>query len=88
MLVYEDDIHDLFEYALVGRSVPIRIGQTHAQYDVLRGILEPVFRLMTSVSTYDQCFDLRPRSSVLQQFGLLLLPPSHTPHTRTSTSVV
>ena len=43
------DIHDLFEYTHEGRSFPIWIDQTRAQYDVLRGILKPVFRLATKI---------------------------------------
>ena len=43
------EIHDLFEYTLEGRSVPIWIDQTRAQYDALRGTLEPVFRLATKI---------------------------------------
>lgn len=44
-----EDIHDLFEYTLDGRSVPIWIDQSRAQYDALRGVLEPVFRLATKI---------------------------------------
>ena len=47
--LYEDEVHDLFEYTLDGRSVPIWIDQTKAQYDALRGVLEPVFRLATKI---------------------------------------
>ena len=43
------DIHELFQYTHVGRSVPIWIDQKSAQYDALRGILEPVFRLATKI---------------------------------------
>ena len=44
-----EDIHDLFKYTLGGRSFPIWADQTRAQYDALRGVLEPVFRLATKI---------------------------------------
>ena len=43
------DIHNLFKYTVGERSFPIWIDQTRAQYDGLRGILEPVFRLATKI---------------------------------------
>ena len=45
----DEDIHDLFEYTLEGRDFPIWPDQTRAQYNVLRGVLEPVFRLATNI---------------------------------------
>ena len=65
-----EDIHDLFEYTLVGRSVPIWIDQTRAQYDGLRGILEPVFRLATKIL-------LSPAS--LDYFYYLIYAPRRLP---------
>ena len=64
------DIHNLFKYTLQGRSCPIWANQTRAQYDALRGILEPVFRLATKIL-------LSPAS--LDYFYYLIYAPRRLP---------
>ena len=64
------DIHNLFRYTLPGRSFPIWIDQTRAQYDGFRGILEPIFRLATKIL-------LSPAS--LDYFYYLIYAPRRLP---------
>lgn len=67
----EGEIHELFDYTIDGRPAPIWRDQTLPQYNAIRGVLEPVFRLATK-------FLLCPAS--LDWFYYLIYAPRAVTH--------